>query len=561
MASLDLFQLALSYHQAGNLDLAESLYQEILEQNPVDANALHLYGILSAQKGDYPLAEKLISQALTIDPFSSTFQNSMGNVLSHLNNDKKAIDHYEEALRLEPKSASAHNNLGNLYVKQGKLSAAKMHYQSAIRLKPDYTDAYYNLAIVLIKLGKNEEAVEKLEKTVTLEADFVEAHNQLAQLLQQNNQLDKALYHYTEVIALSPDQAEPYVNLGAILVKQGDLLQAIDYFNKAIEIEPLHHEAHYNLGATYLSLKKPDEALQHYLQCLSQHPDADTYFNIGVIYAYKDRYYDAIDHFNSALQIRPDFFDAHVNLATTYLKMECYENAISHYQRALEIHPKNAEIQYILSAITQQKNQPTQAPLSFIENLFDQYAPYFEKHLTETLKYQAHYLLYQYLLPYLKDKLRIADLGCGTGLCGTLFKPYAKELMGVDISSKMVEIAQDKHVYTALFVEDLVKFLHSQQEFDLILAADVFGYIGDLNEVFEATYDALKKEGYFAFTVEKGEQTECYRLEKSTRYVHSKNYIHQLCINYSFSIIKEDEVQLRFQRNAAVMGYLFILKK
>jgi predicted TPR repeat methyltransferase len=163
--------------------------------------------------------------------------------------------------------------------------------------------------------------------------------------------------------------------------------------------------------------------------------------------------------------------------------------------------------------------------------------------------------------PIIKNSdLQIADLGCGTGLCGMLFKSNAKELIGVDISSKMVELAKTKQIYDELVVADLIEFLNTRKNFNLILAADVFGYLGDLEEVFKAANQALAAGGYFTFTIEKGD-TNRYQLEKSARYVHSKVYIHELSAKYSFLLVKEDEVQLRFQRKEPVIGCLFILQK
>lgn len=557
--TLNLFQQALSYHQSGLLDEAEKIYQQLLGQSPNDPNLLHLYGILSAQKGDYKQSLDLITQALNIEPYSSTFHNSMGNVLWYLEEYAQAISHYEVSIKLQPNAPVAHNNLGNLYAKREEFEQAIHHYRSAIALKPDYADAYYNLAIVLIKMEQKEEAIENLKKALQHHTDFIEAHGQLALLLQQKEHFEEAMEHYQKRLQLEPTHTESYVNIGAILVKQGELIKAIDYFNKALESNPDSTEAHYNLGSTYLSMQKADEALMHYLRVVNQKPDADTYFNIAVIYMYKERHFDAIDYFKSALSINPNFLDAHINLGATYLKIANYELAIHHYQEALNLQPDNIEIQYLLSAITQ-SHAPDRAPEAFVRNLYDQYAPYFEKHL-QYLAYQAHTLLYEYVAPLLKSSdLIIVDLGCGTGLCGQLFKSVAKRLIGVDISAKMLEVAEKKQIYDELIEADITSVLENMKEIDLILAADVFGYMGDLNLVFTAVKNALHHGGYFAFTVEKT-QEEPFALQKTTRYAHSKKYLQNLIAQYNFNIIKHDEVQLRTQRQSPVMGYLYVLKK
>jgi predicted TPR repeat methyltransferase len=560
--TLNLFNTALEYHQSGNLEKAEQIYKQLLTINPDNANVLHLYGILSAQCGRYEDALTLIKKALEIDPHSPTFHNSMGNALWYLKKYDEAISHYEESIKLNP-SPATHNNLGNLYVKRDQYGKAVIHYQTAIALKPGYAEAYYNLSIALAKIGKAEEAIHNLKKALQFQPDLAEAHGQLGQLLQQRGQFEEALQHYENRLKLEPKHIETYVNIGGILVKQGDLLKAVDYFHKALELEPDHSEAHFNLGATYLSLHKVNQALKHYLSSLKNHPDADTYYNVGVIYMYKDRHLDAIEYFNSALNIRPVFFEVHANLGVIYLKLENYENAIKHYQEALRLAPDNAEIKFVLDAITEQKNAPSLAPHEFVQNLFDQYAPHFEKHLLQFLNYQAHLIVYQNVIDVLKNKaenLTIVDLGCGTGLCGALFKKHAKTLIGVDISPKMIEMAEKKNIYDQLMTSDIIEALQNLHEIDLVTAADVFGYIGDLSLIFQQSWESLKNEGYFAFTVEKT-TIEPFQLQKNTRYAHTKNYVTLLAANTHFDIIKEDEVQLRTQRQTPVMGYLFILQK
>lgn len=560
---MNLFKKALELHQAGNYEEAKNIYQQLLETNPEDADLLHVYGILLAQIGDFQNAVQYLENALKLEPNSSTFHNSMGNALWHMEKYPEAIQHYERSIQLQPNSAVAHNNLGNLYCKINRYDKAVVHYQSAIALKPDYADAYCNLAIAQTQIGKKEEAIYNLQRALIEQVNHVGAHSLLAQLLHEKGRTEDAFDHYKERLKIDPYHAETYVNMGGILVKQGKLLEAIEYFDKALVIDPEHAEAHYNLGSTFLSLQDADQALVHYLRALKNKPDSDTYYNIGVIYMYKDRHMDAIDYFNTAVQLRPDYFEAYVNLGSVYLKLENYDLAIKNFNTALSIQPENLEIQYILSAISEQSQKPSAAPSDFVKHLFDQYAPYFEKHLLECLNYQAHLLIHEYAkeLPELKQKnLRIVDLGCGTGLCGALFRPYASHLIGVDISPKMIAISESKHIYDQLITADLTHALKTLADSDIILAADVFGYMGDLELVFQNIKNALKPGGYFIFTVEKTDHFP-YVLQKSARYAHHENYIRQIAQANDFEIIKCQEVELRKQKQNPVVGNLFILQR
>ncbi|KAF8067393.1 MER3 [Scenedesmus sp. PABB004] len=103
---------------------------------------------------------------------------------------------------------------------------------------------------------------------------------------------------------------------------------------------------------------------------------------------------------------------------------------------------------------------------------------------------------------------RCADLGCGTGLMGPLLRPHCSgRLCGVDLSSGMVERAQQRGCYNDLAVAELLSWLRQQhaagvQLFDLLVAADVFVYIGDLSPVFTAAADVAADGALFAFSTE-----------------------------------------------------------
>src|SRR5207245_6254227 len=93
--------------------------------------------------------------------------------------------------------------------------------------------------------------------------------------------------------------------------------------------------------------------------------------------------------------------------------------------------------------------------------------------------------------------------GCGTGLCGDGFRPLARRLVGVDLSPGMLERARARGCYDELVCEELTAYVRRCEErFDLITAADVFCYFGDLTAVFAATAALLRPGGRFIFSVE-----------------------------------------------------------
>jgi ubiquinone/menaquinone biosynthesis C-methylase UbiE len=108
------------------------------------------------------------------------------------------------------------------------------------------------------------------------------------------------------------------------------------------------------------------------------------------------------------------------------------------------------------------------------------------------------------LVPDLKGK-RVLDLGCGFGEnCKTYENMGASEVVGLDISEKMLAIAKDK------FSSDRIKYIHSSLEdmnfdensFDVILSSLTFHYVKDLNELIRRLSKYITKDGILLFSIE-----------------------------------------------------------
>lgn len=557
----NLFNSALKYHQAGDLNAAEKIYHEILNNEPNNADVLHLLAILHSQKNDHATALSYLEKALQQAPNTPSFYNSLGNIYKNLGQIEDAIDAYHKAMQLNPNNASALNNLGNIYYQQGKFDEAIKHYQAAIKLRNNFADAHFNLGMVYLKQNQPSTAIIKFKEALDYDPQHFEANKQIGIFLQQQEKYPEAIKHYKICLQILPQAIEVRHNLAAALVKLHKTEEAIENFEAVLRQDPDHIPTLQNLGAIYLQANKLNQALPFYLRLVTKAPDKETYYNLGVIYMDKDHHQDAIIYFKEALKMDSYYLDAHLNIAATYLKLEDYDNAIKHYQTALEIQPDNIEIKYILAALTEDA-LPTEAPSEYLQHLFDQYAGHFDTHLLQHLNYEVPDLLYKAVTNYIGSETQdwnILDLGCGTGLCGTKFKKLSKKIIGVDISEKMLRVAKQKNIYDELRLENITNYLSNHNHYDLIISGDVFTYIGDLKKIFQLCKSSLKPNGLFAFTTEKTEQYP-YQLQKSARYAHAKKYIEELAEQNHFNIICCDNAILRTQKTAPMEGYVYLLK-
>jgi predicted TPR repeat methyltransferase len=169
---------------------------------------------------------------------------------------------------------------------------------------------------------------------------------------------------------------------------------------------------------------------------------------------------------------------------------------------------------------------------AYVRTLFDQYAPRFDEALTEGLAYRGPALLRDAVAAACRREGRAArfsamlDLGCGTGLAGAAFRTMAMRLTGVDLSPGMIAQARAKSLYDRLETGDLLEFLAGEapNSYDLVVAADVLAYLGDLALVARAAARVLAPRGLFAFTVET-HAGDGVILGEKLRYAHGKAHM------------------------------------
>lgn len=557
---------AIAEHQQGHWEKAEKLYTALLAHDTHNADILHLMGILYGQIGQFAAAKDYLERALAISPNSATFHNSIANIHKRLEDIDSAIRHYTTAIQLDPTSTTAYNNLAILMTLQGNLEQAAQNAEKALGFNPNNPEAHYTLAVIALKQNNPSLAIKELRKTLANDPNHLQARYTLAQQLQYTDESDieEALLHYEVVLKAQPQFTDALVNYGAALLSQHQTEEALKNYYLAIDIDPDHYEANYNLGCALLEKQALKPALEHFIKAIVKKPTPEAYYNIGVIYSYQDRHGDALSYLKTAVELNPNYFAAYNNLGTVYLKIEDIPKAIESFESALQIQPQNEEIAYILSAL-RQENIPERAPQNYVEHLFDQYAPHFDKHLVEHLKYETPKLLYEAVMAEIKDNLhcrKILDLGCGTGLAGALFRDLASPLIGVDLSSKMIATLEQKNLYDELLIADIHDALNHQKDCEIIIAADVLTYIGDLSPLFQAVQSALRSEGLFAFTTELApDACSTYALQTSIRYAHSAHYIEQLAQQNHLALLSQQTVTLRLQNNKPLLGLLSVFKK
>lgn len=416
--------------------------------------------------------------------------------------------------------------------RSGKLQKAKTLYRKILKADPDNIDALHMLGLLLHQRGEHETAIRLFNQAIERGEESAEVYTNLGSALQSSNRIDEAITAFRQAIRINPNYILAHNNLGNALREVGENDEAIASFQHALSLSPADVLVHFNLGNALYAVGELDEAIASFKNALAMDPDNETIIH---------------------------------NLAMSLMESGKTDDAVNQFKHILQLDSNNLQAKTLLAALQGEGEGATDAHLENVEKYFDDFAENFDQYLVEKLEYKTPEIINQSVRSLINPKnkeLDVLDLGCGTGLCGPLFRDLARTLIGNDLSEMMLEKAKDRDVYDELVSGDMVSLLNTSNDaFDLIIAVDVFVYIVDLAPIFLASAKALRAGGLFAFSLEADKEGESFVLRPSGRYAHSMSYIRRLMDVADLQELSLENCVLRKDMNLPVNGYICVFGK
>jgi predicted TPR repeat methyltransferase len=525
----------MEHHRGGRIGQAEAAYRALLDADPGNPNAMHWLGVLIYQAGRPEKALSLLEQAAAMRPKDAAFQHNLACAYVEARQYDDAIKSYNKAIAADPANAESVLGLGAAYLARrspGDIDAALSAYAAANAAGLDSPDLRRQWAAAFFAANQFPQTIEQCGKAIELKSDDLDAYHLMALAQQKAGDAAAARATLKKSLEIDPNFARAVHGLAILEAQSGDLLAAEKLLRKSIELRSHFPPAHRALAQVLKALGRQHEALEAAAQAvrLTRPP--------GGVAA-------------NAPSFSGDFADD---------RQSAVPLAIAALQRRLAVSPK-AEMAHFALASKQRLAPPPIVPAKSVVELFNRYADRFDDHLQGKLSYRVPEMIGEIVAALPRGKPPdVLDLGCGTGLCGPHLRPLAGTLDGVDLAPLMIEKARQRGVYDALETDDLVAALNrSARRYDLLVAADVFVYIGDLAPAFEAATIALRPGGAFIFSVEAG-AGDRYTLQRNARFAHAKSYLDRLADIFGFAELSNARIVVRTEADQPVPGYLILLQ-
>jgi len=436
---------------------------------------------------------------------------------------------------------------------------AERRYRNILDSFPDNPEALYGLAILMQCGNRQTEAIPLFRRILTLYPDHLGTQMHLAEALNNTGRIEEAIDIYHHVLSAVPDHAEAHYNLGVLEHSRGNHSLAEAHYRQALTIDDQDVDCHYNLGLLLKEMGRPKDAIASYMNAVGIDPDDSViHYNLGLALKELHLFKEASLAFNKAVELNDDYGPAYSALGMMYQLLEDKEKALHAYGNAIRLGHNVASCKHMIAALNGEERDT--APREYIRELFDQYADRFDESLVDKLRYDLPNRLVRTLREIRPPDKRFrcgVDLGCGTGLSGEAFRPLTESLHGVDISPKMVDIAQDKNIYNKLAVSDVIDFLHrSQHRYDLFIATDVVIYLGDLHPLFAAVKARAMDEACFVFSTESTDN-DGFELQPSGRFAHSPEYVREMAARHDFEIKFHETARVRKEKDTWLTGEMY----
>ncbi|TAN56950.1 MAG: tetratricopeptide repeat protein [Magnetospirillum sp.] len=525
------FAQAMRSWEEGNASEARRLARRIADSSPGFGGAHYLLGVIALQQGQARKAAEHLSRAVTADPTQTVPRLALGRALEAQDSLNTAILQYRAILAAEPDHAEANARLGELLGRTGKIDEAIDHCRRAIAANPRHAEALCTLGGLLHGRGNNEDAARCLE----------------------------------QALAQRPDWAVALHNYGLVLRALGQSERAVAILTGAVELRRDHAGSRANLAGALRDLGRLDEARAQAERAtkITAHDPAG-WLELGLIRKLQGMPEGAAAAFERAVTAAPDSVEAHWCLAEIRREMGDNVRAAAQYRLCLDLDPDDRHGAALGLAQSGAAPTPGRAPDAYVRQLFDDYADTFDAALVGKLAYRAPALLASALsrtLGHCGD-LDVLDIGCGTGLAAPTLRPLAARLDGVDLSPSMIEKARLRGLYDSLAVDEAEASLTARPDhYDLVAAADVLVYFGDLGPVMAAAHGALRPGGVFAFTVERAEDCSSYVLGAKNRYAHAPDYVRNRAEAAGFGVALLESAVTRQEAGADVPGLVVVLRK
>lgn len=314
-------------------------------------------GLILMATGYHAGAETSLRNAQALAPSEHRWPYYLGQLFLLTSDRANTLKSFERALELRPTDLPTLVRLGEAYLDHARPDAAERLFLRAREIEPRSAAVIEGLGRVALARGDQARAVEYLEQALALEPAATRLYYPLAQAYQSLGEPDKSEKYLRQRGDGRPslydplmqayywllDSADAHYNRGVLAMQARKWVAAEELFRKGLALDPKSAQLGHALGLALYWNGDGDAALKQFEDVLRRSPDnVDTHVSLGVLFAERRRYRDALAHFAAAAKHDPGRVDVHVGQAEMLRNTGQLAASLAHWRRVLELDQTDA---------------------------------------------------------------------------------------------------------------------------------------------------------------------------------------------------------------------------
>jgi len=224
-------------------------------------------------------------------------------------------------------------------------SQAIADIDDALKLKPEFTDLYYTKTAILKSAKKYDEAIVWANKGLKLKPEYEDLMLLKTEVFCSQKKYQNAVDYLDTILKVNPQNKQALNKQGFAYGRLKKYEESIKYFTKVIELDPQNADAFFDRAITKADMKDFDGALAD----INRGMEIDTlskwigYNNIAFFIKFEQKdYTGAIEYFNKAIELNPNFAYAYNNRGYAKMQLGDLSGARKDITKSLEMDSTNS---------------------------------------------------------------------------------------------------------------------------------------------------------------------------------------------------------------------------
>ena len=361
------------YEKMNDPEKALSIYNELVKENPDDADINNKVGVLYYRRGTKEDAQKAISyynKAIELSPAESIYYQNLALAYEVTGDNDKVAAAYTKSIEKAPHDDQSYSFYAEFLFRNNQYEKAIELCKKAIEINPNSSLYFQNIGIAYERLNKNEEAEEAYLNLLDIEPHNANHHNNLGVFYYRTNQFKKAIEKYEDALALDPDNILFHKNLAIAYEGLGKNEEAEEIYLTILKKDPNNDDIHNFLGVLYYRTNQIEKAVEKYKDALAVNSNNMLYHkNLAIAYESLGKNEELEETYLTILKMDPANEETYNLLGVLYYRTNQFEKAITNYLKAIELNPQSALYYQNLGLAYDDNGQIDQAEDAYLKSL------------------------------------------------------------------------------------------------------------------------------------------------------------------------------------------------